>query len=59
VLVAGALPLPARDALLGYAGRAFGAVEERASLLGTADLVAPCTDLYGARTSSGTCCCRT
>lgn len=45
--VAAALPLPARDALLGYARRAFGAVEERASLLGTADLVAPCTDLYG------------
>jgi len=45
--VAAALPLPARDALLGYARRAFGAVEERASLLGSEDLVAPCTDLYG------------
>ncbi|MCA1597471.1 MAG: DinB family protein [Chloroflexi bacterium] len=45
--VVAALPLPTREELLGYARRAFGAVDERAAQLGTGELVAPCTDLYG------------
>lgn len=43
----GALPLPDREALLGYTRRAFAVAEQRCAALDPADLDAPCTDLYG------------
>ena len=42
-----ALPLPDRDELLAYARRAFATTERSLATIEAADLVAPCTDLYG------------
>jgi DinB superfamily len=42
-----ALPLPGRDELLAYARRVFATTDQRLTAIEAADLVAPCTDLYG------------
>jgi hypothetical protein len=42
-----ALPLPSREELLAYARQAFATTDQRLTGIQAADLVAPCTDLYG------------
>ncbi len=49
-----ALPLPDGEQLLGYARRAFAAVDEAVQAVDDGQLGEACDDMYGARTSVGT-----